>query len=361
MGQNTLSPGPTLLLVQANYPQTNTGEKGASDEDRVSFHLDRTREALARLPKNSVDLAVWSETMMPPINQESRDEIDQYLQTHYPSTPGEPTQSRYDLFLNQIESLARRQKITLLVGGIFASHWRTRDDGSFAPAENRNTAYFIGPDGGFKDGKGERYDKIHLVLFGEYIPFRGTWLYPILLSLGPPDMADYQLVDGSDNGLTVFHLTDRYGPARFVTPICFEDLDANLCAQMFQPGPDGRKRADMLVNLTNDGWFKGGENAQHFQAAIFRAIENRAPMARCVNTGISGFIDSCGRVSDPLPVRTAGTTVASVQLDSRLTFYTLHGDVFAYVCIGASGLIAGLGLWQNWMATARFPFFARRK
>ena len=68
--------------------------------------------------------------------------------------------------------------------------------------------------------------------------------------------------------------------------------------------PAVRKRADFLVNVTNDGWFMANENSQHLQAAVFRSIENRAPTARSVNTGISGFVDPLGRAEGLIPART---------------------------------------------------------
>ena len=186
------------------------------------------------------------------------------------------------------------------------------------------------------DRAGERYDKMHLVPFGEHIPFRNSipFLYNLFLYLGPDYYAAYDLQDGSDNGLTVFNLQNTGGPPwRFVTPICFEDTDAQLCAAMFRPDADGKKRADFMVNITNDGWFPGDENALQLQAAIFRSIENRAPLCRSVNTGISGFIDSCGRASNLLPVRTEGTSSVRLALDNRLSLYTRWGDWFAWTCV----------------------------
>ena len=108
----------------------------------------------------------------------------------------------------------------------------------------------------------------------------------------------------------------------------------------FGPEAAEGKRADFLVNLTNDGWFKANENAQHLQAAIFRSIENRVWTARSVNTGISGFIDSNGLPSDLLPVREEGTSVQQIMIDRRLTFYTKFGDLFAGACVGGSAILA---------------------
>ncbi len=152
---------------------------------------------------------------------------------------------------------------------------------------------------------------------------------------------DYTLSPGPSDAPTVFTIrTARSHEAvRLVTPICFEDIDASLCAKMLRG--NGAKRADALVNLTNDGWFRGGENAQHLQAAVFRSIENRVPMARCVNTGISAFIDSTGRVTQKIDARTEGTAIATLWLDSRYTLYTRFGDWFAWLCVLVTAVLVG--------------------
>jgi apolipoprotein N-acyltransferase len=171
--------------------------------------------------------------------------------------------------------------------------------------------------------------------FGESVPFAQSfpWLHGILLDLGPKYYAEYQLVSGDPDALTVFSLSDEGRSWRFCTPICFEDVDSRLCARMVRGAAGGAKRVDFLVNLTNDGWFRTNQRAQHLQAAIFRSIENRVPMARAVNTGISGFIDSVGRTTNLLPADTIGTSVARLMLDSRQTFYTRWGDAFAWLCV----------------------------
>ena len=116
---------------------------------------------------------------------------------------------------------------------------------------------------------------------------------------------------------------------------------------MFKPDGMGRKRADFIVNITNDGWFKYNEMPQHLQAAVFRSIENRVPTARSVNTGISGFIDSVGRITGTIPAETTGTSAATVFLDDRITLYTRFGDIFAYICVAATGGLILLGITRR--------------
>jgi apolipoprotein N-acyltransferase len=102
------------------------------------------------------------------------------------------------------------------------------------------------------------------------------------------------------------------------------------------------------VNITNDGWFKANQMPQHLQAARFRSIENRAPTARSVNTGISGFVDSFGRVYGLIPAGTEGTNVQRLQIDSRVTLYTRWGDVFALACGAVTCVVVGASIVQWW-------------
>ncbi len=322
---SSLSPGPTVAVVQANYPQSNSGEKGATISQRLAFHVDQTVSAVDKEP-GKIDLVVWSETMMLALNHQARE--------YAPIC-----QELYD----RIGELCARYHVALLTGADYWADWRReiRDGNSeLLPHDQRNTAYFFDRDGRMDDSLGHRYDKIHLVPWGEYIPGKdwANWLYRLSVELGPKYYSDYIMQPGKV--LTVFHLTDEGRDWRFVTPICFEDIDARICSAMFRPTDGGGKRADFLVNLTNDGWFRANENAQHLQAASFRSIENRVWTARSVNTGISGFIDSNGLPSDLLPVREEGTSVERIMIDRRLTFYTKFGDVFAETCVGGSAILA---------------------
>jgi apolipoprotein N-acyltransferase len=129
---------------------------------------------------------------------------------------------------------------------------------------------------------------------------------------------------------------------RFVVPICFEDLLAPLVRDLMW-GPGG-KRADFIVNITNDGWFGGSERAQHLQDATFRSIENRAPTARSVNTGISGFIDSTGHVTGLVAAGTEGWSVKQLLIDDRVTPFSRLGDAFGELCAAVSAGIFCYGI-----------------
>ena len=318
------SPGPRVLVVQPNDPMTAGGGKSVTQEQSLQFHLATTFEALAS--QRGADLIAWSETTMPPLNQEARDAL-----RNYAAGP----------FLEKVHSALRGVTAAadagLIAGGYYVGGWEK--SGGKQGTDIRNAAFFYDR-GGRQQG---RYDKVHLVPFGEFTPFRdGLPVVHRLFRSFRPNDEGYTLNagDATARGLTVFTLETRDGTSsRFVAPICFDDIDSRLMARMFR-GESGTKRAEFIVNLTNDGWFHWLEPQQHLQAAVFRSIESRAPTARAVNTGVSGFIDSCGRVTAVIPPHTSGTLVRSLTLDRRVTLYTRFGDAFAYLCMIVCGAFA---------------------
>ena len=193
----------------------------------------------------------------------------------------------------------------------------------------------------------ERYDKTHLVPFGEQVPFRYGrlhWLYLWLNGLSPFSGLDgayeYSLTPGSE--FTVFEVTTDAGKTRFGTPICYEDVMADVVRNYVWDG--GRRRVDFLINISNDGWFlHSAELPQHLAIAVFRAVENRIGIARAVNTGISGFIDPNGKpyslVADgAYGPGTVGYSVDHVLLDKRGSLYGRFGDWFAWSCVALAGV-----------------------
>ncbi len=333
------SAGPVVMVVQPNYPQDNSGEKGAGLQEILDFHFGLTRRELEKHPQT--DLVVWSETMLPAINPESRNSL---------LASASPLLSRigtsYDLIASSIQRLAKESGVGVITGGRFVESWTVDEQDDPKPIDTRNSAYFIERDGTFSP---LRFDKIHIVPFGEFIPFKESfpWLYGQMINLGPPHMDEYQLTPGDPDALTIFPLRKTRNALdlttwRLATPICFEDIDSALTARMVRPGSDGQKRTDVLINITNDGWFKANQMSQHLQVAQFRSIENRVPTARSVNTGISGFIDSTGRTSGLIAAGTEGVSVAQVYLDPRITFYTRFGNVFAWACVSVTASMLAL-------------------
>lgn len=210
-----------------------------------------------------------------------------------------------------------------------------------------NSAYLFTGDAGEASGPGGRptygnsgaYRKVHLVPFGEFVPFRDSapWLYRLLMRF-TPYADDYNLTPGE-----AFTRMPAGGSTRFATAICFESAFSDVCREMIYPR--GVKSAGFLVNISNDGWFYGTiELEQHWSQSVFRAVENRVSVVRSVNTGISGFIDSSGRTLSRVTdgaghVRSvAGSAAERLSLDPRSSFYGTHGDVFAWLLsLGAAG------------------------
>ncbi len=161
------------------------------------------------------------------------------------------------------------------------------------------------------------YDKIQLVPFGEYIPLRKLLFFINKLTYG---IGDYTPGDSYLKAITPF--------GTFATVICYEIIFPGLVRKFF------KKDGDFLINITNDAWFGNTSGPyQHFSMAVFRAIENRRPVVRAANTGISGFIDSNGRIEKTIGLSQRGTLVADIKTNSVSTFYTKNGDIFTYFAI----------------------------
>ena len=328
LGETIRTPGPRVMLLQPNFPLRN--DTPLDEPAYLAWHRDTTRDALAA-EEGRVDLVVWSESVLPYVNPESR---------------SVPFRAEYRRDLVATDALLRqvsRGRPSVIAGGGYAAGWAERDGGRLAPADRRNSAYFYA--GG--EQSPQRYDKRHLVPFGEYMPFRTWpapvgWLYP-LFTLFHPWGSDWELTAGGTRD--VFLLP---GGARAVTPICFEDIVPERVRELVYDDA-GVKRADVIVNVTNDGWFRGTQQAQHLQAALFRSVENRAPTVRAVNTGISAVVDSTGRVVEQLAAHEPGVLVATVPLDERSTLFGRVGDAFAIVCATATLLVAMLNLARRFV------------
>lgn len=191
------------------------------------------------------------------------------------------------------------------------------------------------------------YHKIHLVPFGEYVPLRHS--FPLFAMI-----AGHWVPGDFDRGreYSVFTLTKS--EARVAPLICFEDTVGDLVRQFV------RRDADLLVNITNDGWFlHSAGSEQHLANAVFRCVENRRPMMRAANTGVTCFVDEFGRVTQILrddtgSTFTPGVLTGTIDLglapaspsgggqDRQLTFYTRHGELFAQGCAAVTALALGV-------------------
>ncbi|NKB80796.1 MAG: apolipoprotein N-acyltransferase [Nitrospirales bacterium] len=184
-----------------------------------------------------------------------------------------------------------------------------------------------------------RYDKQHLVPFGEYIPLQ--WLFSFLdkLVVGIGDFRSGPgptLLSLPQVAVSPEELSSSESPIRFGVAICFEVIFPDLVRTLANEG------ANFLVTITNDAWFgRTVAPYQHFAMVVFRAVENRMAFARAANTGISGFVAPDGRISKATSIYTAQSLAGMIPLRSAETFYTQFGNVFAWGCV----ILAGILLW----------------
>jgi apolipoprotein N-acyltransferase len=200
-----------------------------------------------------------------------------------------------------------------------------------------NSAYLLSPDGELLG----RYDKQHLVPFGEYIPLKSSLLF--FLEKMVEGIGDFQAGPGPT--ILSFQLKESDGaaPARrvkFGVVICYEVIFPDLVRRIAGSG------AEFLVTITNDAWFgDSSAPAQHFSMVVFRSVENHLAFARAANTGISGFIDPFGRIIVASPTFTQTALQAEIPVRQTKTFYSRHGDVFAYGCMLISLLFCLYGIF----------------
>jgi apolipoprotein N-acyltransferase len=188
-----------------------------------------------------------------------------------------------------------------------------------------NSAFLVGPEATVLG----RYDKIHLVPFGEYIPLRRFLFFLDKLVVG---IGDFR----SGEAYTVMPIPQ----GRFAVLICFEVIFPDLVRHFVRHG------AQFLVNITNDAWFGySSASYQHLSMVVLRAVENRLPIVRAANTGISAVIDPTGRLSQQTDL--FGRTWIKARItpaEGGTTFYTRWGDLFAYGCLLVTAAWLGWGL-----------------
>lgn len=280
-----------IALIQGDIPQDLKWEP-RFQEETVRIYTDLTQQSKSARP----ELIIWPETATPFFFQD-------------PS-----------ILQSRILNLAREMGAPLLLGSP-ASDRKGREIHYF------NSAFLISPEEKILG----RYDKIHLVPFGEYAPLSGLlgFTRDIIGAMG-----DFH------SGEKVVNLAIPQGT--FGVLICYEAIFPDLTRQFVKKG------AQFLVNITNDAWF--GRTAapfQHISMARLRAIENRVPIARAANTGISGFIDPGGRLIHSSEIFTKAVLSDTIYLRRTWSFYTQFGDVFTYLCVGFTVLFLHLTRYRR--------------
>ena len=255
------------------------------------------------------DLIVWPESPAPFIEQNAR-------------------------FEQAVTSISRQAQAPLIVGNLGV-------DSSLEGGLNYyNSARIEGADG----ARVGRYDKIHLVPFGEYIPYKELLFFAHKLTGRVSEFTR-----GTDR--KVFRLPTANGEAhRYGVFICYESVFADEVRHFAQLG------AEVLVNISDDGWY-GDTSApwQHLNMARMRAIENRRWILRDTNNGVTAVIDPYGRVRQSIPRHQTDVLPAGYGFRRDVTFYTAHGDVFGWLCVLVSfGVVVGSGkmLLRAWASAS---------
>jgi apolipoprotein N-acyltransferase len=294
-------------LVQSDIPILEPGEWTADYFDRTIVDLMRLSLPGAKTnagAQSGPGLIVWPETPAPFYDTDPR-------------------------FRDALSELARRANAYVLVGSVgvrtMSQHAQAGAGGGNPVPVNAttvmNSAALVGPNGEWV----ARYDKVHLVPFGEYVPFRALFAFAEKLTKEVGDFSRGTARRVLDLG--------QYKVGAF---ICYESVFSDEVRQFTKNG------AQLLVNISNDGWFgESGAPGQHLNMARMRAIENQRWLLRATNTGITASIDPYGRVVARAPRGERVTLQAPYALISEVTFYAVHGDWFAYAC----AIIAFAGLF----------------
>jgi apolipoprotein N-acyltransferase len=295
------------LLVQENIPVDATWTRDAFERtlheltDLSVKAAASASSAASGASPGKVDLIVWPESPAP----------------FFASDP---------LFRDPLSQMAReahRWVVTGAIGSTPATQSGTSTSQVF------NSAALISPSGDWT----ARYDKVHLVPFGEYLPFPRLFAFAGGLTKEVGEFqagASREPLDAGDTRLGVF--------------ICYESVFPGEVRQFADQG------AQAFVNLSNDGWYgDSGAYAQHLNQTRMRAIENDRWILSATNTGVTASIDPYGRTVARLPRKERGALVAPYALTSVTTFYTRHGDWFCWLCaiISAGALLTRFGLHRK--------------
>ena len=222
----------------------------------------------------------------------------------WPESPS-PFREADPRFQHLMADLSGKAKSPAVIGNIGV--WQNG-----AKTEIFNSAEFVAPDGRFLG----RYDKIHLVPFGEYVPYKGLISFAGTLTQGVSDF--------SRGGVRKVFRSQGH---TFGVFICYEAVFADEIRHFARNG------AEVFVNISDDGWY-GDTSApwQHFNMARMRAIENRRWILRATNSGVTAAVDPLGRVTQSAPRHVLTSLAAGYGYRSDVTFYSQHGDVFAILC-----------------------------
>jgi len=219
-----------------------------------------------------------------------------------------------------IGNLARQANAAVIVNDVTIASYKDNRPNLY------NSASFFNPDGIYAG----RYDKMHLVPFGEYTPYK-----PLFFFVGDL-LDDLVFIPGSHR--SVFPVANK----KFGVFICYESIFGDELRHFALNG------AQVLVNISDDGWY-GDTSApwEHFDMVRMRAIENHRWVLRATNTGITAAIDPEGYITQTIPRHIRTSVQVRFGYENDLTFYSRHGDWFAWLCTIATMLLLLLGFTRK--------------
>ncbi len=281
--------GIKVSVAQGNIEQDKKWDP-AFQEETLAIYRRLTREALKEHP----DLVIWPETAVP---------------FYFGGVA--PTDQALTADLG---AFVKQSRVPLLFG---SATYEVKPNRQII---GRNSAFLLSADGQVE----ATYHKLHLVPFGEYVPLKKVLFFveKMVQAIGDFQAGDDYVVMRVPYGRTETKLS---------VVICYEIIFPDLVRRFVDKG------ANVITTITNDAWFgKTAAPYQHFSMAVLRAVENRVPVARAANTGISGFIDAQGHILAESEIFIQTQLTHTLVPGTEKTFYTRHGDVFSYLCVLAS-------------------------
>lgn len=286
------------LLVQPNVSQVEAWSGDRAPEVYESLARYTRLYAEARDGNSGMDLVIWPESALP---------VHLHGQGERWGLP------KHETYFNDLLSM-----------GAFSLMTGTEIYDSPEPGRGGHVSAVL-----FRANYSHRQEhhKVHLVPFGEYLPFGDYPPFSLLRGVIPGDFTP---------GTSTEPMKLEKPDVGIIPLICFEDTVGRLARKFARPGPQ------MIVNLTNDGWFLNSNQMEvHTANAKFRAIELRRPMVRATNTGVTCFIDTLGTITHRLADPETGSTLiegclpgeVKVPAMGEMTLYARHGDWFSLVCL----------------------------
>ena len=337
-------PGPRVALIQGSIDMKFGGDEQEVRQKFYNEYFELSRQAVKKF--GHVDLIVWPEIFYKsPLISFDTDAGDNDPTAKAEKLSGEEVRRWLRYRAAQTEhafaETAEQLGSPLLVG-LDTQHFTANGVKYF------NSAAYVSKSGKLLG----RYDKIHLVPFGEYIPCADLlpWLYKGLTPLSTG------MTPGK--GPVAMDLDFTVAPQEkkricFAPNICYETvISRDICRQINTLKAQGRV-PDLLINLSNDGWYWSSSELDMLLAcSVFRAVECRKPYVIAANTGFSGSIDASGHVLEKGRRHDADILLAEVRLDRRRSFYLQYGDWPAGICLAGCIFFAVAGMWQRYRRRA---------